>query len=229
MTVNSSIGSNIIPMDFKGAAMKYPAISQVEAYWTALSNGGTVPLRADIDPRGLEDVLEYAFILERIAPGVGRFRLAGGHLVDLMGMEVRGMPVTAIFVPEARKSLSDVIEQVCDRPQVAELTLDSSGGIGREPLAARMFLAPLRSDFGKVDRLLGCLQAEGRIGRQPRRFTVTDKKITSIGTDHAYPEAPAKPLIHSEFAEPLQAFDYRPGPKKPGDCRPALRLVMNDD
>ena len=37
-----------------------------------------------------------------MAPSVARFRLAGAHLSELMGMEVRGMPMTALFLPDAR-------------------------------------------------------------------------------------------------------------------------------
>jgi len=37
-------------------------------------------MRSQIDPRGLEQVLPSAFILERIAPGVARFRIAEHHL-----------------------------------------------------------------------------------------------------------------------------------------------------
>ena len=64
-----------------------------------------VPMRSDVDPRGIERSLEHAFILERIAPQMARFRLAGMHLTDLMGMEVRGMPTTALFAPAARAAL----------------------------------------------------------------------------------------------------------------------------
>ncbi len=43
--------------------MSYPAIAQVDAYWEALRNGRLMPERAEVDPRGLECALEYAFIL----------------------------------------------------------------------------------------------------------------------------------------------------------------------
>ena len=76
----------------------------------------TIPPRSAINPRGIEDALEYAFILDSVAPGVARFRLAGSHLTDLMGMEVRGMPITAMFVPAARKELSTLLAEVCAPP-----------------------------------------------------------------------------------------------------------------
>ena len=63
---------------------------QMEAYWRALPRSQIVPRRSDIDPRGVENLLRHAIILERVAPGVARFRIAGQHLSDLTGMEVRG-------------------------------------------------------------------------------------------------------------------------------------------
>ncbi|MEM1421046.1 MAG: PAS domain-containing protein, partial [Pseudomonadota bacterium] len=60
--------------------MQHPGLSLVEAYWEGLRAGRLVPRRADVDPRGIDQALEYSFILERIAPGMARFRLAGMHL-----------------------------------------------------------------------------------------------------------------------------------------------------
>ena len=75
----------------------YNPIAEVEAYWEALRGSRLMPTRAEIDPRGIEQALEYAFIVERIAPGIARLRIAGSHLNELMGMEVRGMPLTAFI------------------------------------------------------------------------------------------------------------------------------------
>ena len=55
------------------------------AYWSGLQDGRTVPKRADIDPRRIEGLLSDTFILERIAPGLARFRVAGANLAELMG------------------------------------------------------------------------------------------------------------------------------------------------
>ena len=77
--------------------LSYKAIAQVDAYWEGLRAGRPMPDRAEVDPRGLGDALEFAFLLEHVAPGIGRVRISGMHLRDLLGMEVRGMPLTAVF------------------------------------------------------------------------------------------------------------------------------------
>jgi len=222
-------GSNILFLEPRAEQMKYASLKQVEAYWTALADEAGIPKRAQIDPRGMEDALEYAFILERVAPGVARFRIAGGHFSDLMGMEVRGMPLTAMFEADERKSVSDLIERVCKTPEIIEIALDGGTGIGRGPLKAKMLLAPLRSDQGAVNRLLGCLQSEGRIGRQPRRFTVKSVKATNIETNAIYPVASDQPRTLTQLAEPQATFAHKPKTEKPDEFRPALRLVSNND
>lgn len=172
-------------------------VAQMRAYWEGLRRGRDVPSRSEIDPRGLEAALEYAFILERVAPGMGRFRLAGMHLNDLMGMEVRGMPLTAMFTPEGRKRVADATEAVFSGPAVAELVLTAEAGIGKPPMTARLILLPMKSDMGDVTRILGCLVAEGQgIGRTPRRFIVDAAHVEQIvvgTTTPAKTPAPVRP------------------------------------
>ncbi len=207
--------------------MSYPAIAQVDAYWEALRNGRLMPERAEVDPRGLECALEYAFILEHIAPGVGRIRIAGMHLSDLLGMEVRGMPMTAFFAPGDRARLGRTLEAVVSEPKVADLTLSAPRGIGRPSLSARLYLAPLGSGGGSVPRVLGCLQALGEIGRSPRRFgieQVQTRRIVATASPQAAP-VPAQRPIMPGFAESGQPYE----PRRPLPSQPALRLVKSDD
>lgn len=208
---------------FRSGASLSP-INQAEAYWTALCAGGEVPRRSQIDPRGLENILEYACVLERIAPGIARFRLAGQHLTALAGMEVRGMPLTAFFTPATRAHLSAALEHVFDVPAVAELTLTAEPRAGRVPGGARMILLPLRSDLGAIDRALGVLVAEGMAGQiPPRRFHLSTAALRDI-TDPSAPPAPAAisaaaPAV-TGFAEAQTVLSGR---------APHLRLVVNDE
>ena len=157
----------------------------------------------------MEPVLEYAFVLERLAPGVCRFRLAGRHLNDLMGQEVRGMPATAMFEPESRKDISRLLEKVCTTACLVDVSLSAQAGFGRGALQARLFLAPLCDDQGRVTRVLGCLQSQGTIGRQPRRFSVT--QATTKPTDYSVIRL-ALPIAipQSAFAETAPSFEHQP-------------------
>ncbi len=89
MNFKSLSGRNIIPLFGTRSKTLFSQINEVEAYWYGLRSGRVVPFRSEIDPRGIERALPYTFILERIAPGLARFRLAGSHLNDLLGMSAR--------------------------------------------------------------------------------------------------------------------------------------------
>jgi hypothetical protein len=208
------------------------ALAQVLGYWEALRKGRTVPPRAEIDPRGIEQALEFAFIAERIAPGMARFRLAGMHLSDLMGMEVRGMPISAFFVPEARKGFAEALEAVFQGPERLEMTLLAESGYGKPALSARMLILPLASDLGDVNRALGCLISTGQIGRAPRRFRLgtlqRGQLVAGIPAAATLPDAAA---LQPGFAERPAGFAAAPAtpPDSPEARRAMLRVVRSDD
>ncbi|MDB6177833.1 PAS domain-containing protein [Paracoccus sp. Z330] len=178
---------------------------EMREYWQSLRNGRAVPARSDVEPRGIHRVLDYAFILERIAPGAARFRLAGRHLIDLMGMEVRGMPACSFIKPTSRGRFSDVLESVFKAPQIAEMGLDAPGEYARPAMQARMMLLPLRSDLGDVTRALGCLISEGETGVAPRRFDLVEDEVSPI-IDGGTTLRPSP----SSFGMAEQQRDFRP-------------------
>jgi hypothetical protein len=210
----------------------YAAIAQVEAYWNALRGKNMLPKRSEIDPRGIERALENAFILERIAPGIARLRIAGRHLNDLMGMEVRGMPLTALFMPPARRTIADLLEDVFQTPATSSLRLTSEASSGRPAIEARMVLFPLKSDLGDVSRILGCLVAKGDIGLAPRRFEIAQMDTVRIGEDaRDITSVASKPTLQpvTGFAETKGAFQGQSHENKFDaatlDRPPYLRLI----
>ncbi len=222
---------NITSMTEFRAEVGYSAISQVEAYWEGLRGARLMPKRSEIDPRGIESALEYTFVLERIAPGMARIRIAGSHLSDLMGMEVRGMPLTSLISPPCRRQINDVLEDVCERPAVCELRMNAETSATKPHLDARLILLPLKSDLGDVSRILGCLVAQGDIGHTPRRFDVVGAKIRPITTSAAMPREPIAEPVEKQvaplrgFAEPAPEFKSR----TPRPDVPYLRIVTSDD
>lgn len=195
-------------------------IQSVRAYWESLRENGRLPLRQDIDPRGLASALEQVFLVEQIAPGHGRFRLAGNLFHDLMGMDVRGMPLTTLLEAVSRERFKIGLQGVFDDAAGMHVRLEAERAIGRPALSARMMLLPLRGGSGEPMLALGVLACRGQIGRAPRRFAITSirtevvllteitSRITRRGEPAAHPAAPqgaeAKPrklpvlrLVHS--------------------------------
>lgn len=211
--------SKVIDMkNFRDGPANMSPLRQAEAYWTALRHNGDVPRRSDVDPRGLRNILEYAFVLERVAPGIARFRLAGQHLIALAGMEVRGMPMTAFFQPESRARIAEIMEETFSGPAVSELSLHGEARYGRPACDGHMILLPLRGDQGAVNRLLGVVVTDGGKGHAPTRFEIVESQVEKIsGLRPMRPLVPAQaPVDTAGFAEPVRPLSGK---------RPYLRLV----
>jgi hypothetical protein len=206
----------IVSLNKRKATLRSKILLDVMEYWEGMRAGASLPRRSEIDPRRIEGALPYAFILEEIAPGLARFRVAGGHLNDLMGMEVRGMPLSAMFIHSQRNTLLPMIEQVFRGPSSLELTL-SSRKPGHEATYAEMLLLPLLDDAGNATRALGCLVAQGTLVSPPYRFEVTASRKTPLPAPMTRPE-PRRPALRAEdrmlegFHEPYEAYRPKPTP-----------------
>ncbi|MFN3210902.1 MAG: PAS domain-containing protein [Roseovarius sp.] len=197
------------------------------AYWSRMRRDGDVPLRTEIDPRGIESLLSNAFIAEKVAPGLARLRIAGTHLSDVMGMEVRGMPLSALIAPEDRARLADAVVELFERPAQLRIELAASGGIRRAALSATLVILPLRSDLGDIARALGCFVTTGTIGATPRRFKIVDCAVTPLDLSETTAAGFAEP--QSPFPAPAPQRAETPGKKPPQHPseRSYLRLVHN--
>ena len=204
-------------------------LRQVRAYWAALCHDGLPPFRAQIDPRGIDTALGGAFIAERVAPGVGRLRIAGMLLSDLAGCDPRGLPLSVLFEPQARRAMAGILDQVFDDRAQLDLTLAAERHIGRSGLEAQLVLLPLRRQPGTPALMLGCIAVSGDPGRRERRFHITGSTATAMP---APPPARAdlrhlepRWTVQTELAEIGRDFDS-PVEKQPA---PQLRLVTPRD
>ncbi|MCJ8139726.1 PAS domain-containing protein [Falsirhodobacter halotolerans] len=189
---------------------RFPLISAVHAYWQAQRGADGVAPRDRIDPRSLPTALPNIFLIERIEPGVTRFRVAGGVLSDLMAMDVRGMPFLSLIVPTERAALATRLDDMMDGPGTLDLSLAA------DSVTARALLLPLRTLHG-VDQALGCLEVHGRIPAGPTRLTPIRAIGERIG-GYAGPEA--SPRLRHVAEDPVP---FTPAP------RPHLRLVHSVD
>lgn len=195
--------------------MRFALNNEVEAYWEGLRDGRPMPARGEIDPRGIDRALGHTFILEKVAPGMARFRLAGQHLNRIMGMDVRGMPVSALLGAESRPEFALHLKDLFDGHCALRIALHAKGGMGRPAVDAEMILLPLNDPATGIDRALGCLVSDGQLGTAPRRFSIT----------HVQPRGLVQPVQQAPaFAEDPAPFAPRPNPAA---RRPQLRLVTN--
>lgn len=200
-------------------------LAQVDAYWHALYSQGGIPVRADISPRGIEGALQHCFVIERVAHHVVRFRVAGHALCDQIGMELRGMPLSALFSPPTREQLRTVLPAIFEQPALCHLELKVKGDSGQPPVSARMIMLPLRGHTGAITHALGAIEvnpnAEAIAGPSPRRF---DEMTARLQRVPARVEIGARP----DRAEPAQGFAERARPFRPARAPRHLRLIDSD-
>lgn len=179
--------------------MTVPMLKMLRDYWEELRAGRPAPYRAELDPRKFEGALEHMFIVEQLSATQLRVRLAGMRLSEMMGMEVRGMPPEAFMDARHRDMLSDLVKTALDGPAVVEVDLqaeDDTGWITR----GQMLLLPLRSDFGEVTRLMGCIVTDHPVRHVPVNFAITGHRIAEV-------VASPRPARQAGFAEGQAGFD----------------------
>lgn len=158
--------------------MEHPGSRALIDFWSALRGDRPAPYRAEVTAAGLgASLFAHVAVLEQIAPGDYRIRLAGEVMHEIFDMEIRGMRFDALIVDEDRGRLMALADEALARRAVAVARLEGRAP-GRPGLPLELTLAPLSSDFGRIDRLLAALHplglAEGeRIGRAARRCRMT--------------------------------------------------------
>ena len=171
-----------------GHKMSDPILDGLKAYWENLRAGRVAPYRSEIDPREFKHALENMFILEIVGDKNIRVRLAGMKMCEMMGMEVRGMSPRAFMMPGDRSGFDQAILDVVAKPTVTEFvmeTVDYNGHSG----TAYVLMMPLRSDFGEITRILGCITDTGSAYEAPVRMRITRMKSEPIQFDEAADEA----------------------------------------
>lgn len=207
------------------------------AYWETLRGDRLVPFRSEVDPRGMRCDPRNLFILEDLGRDNVRFRLAGTALVDAFGMELRGMSARSMMQGKARESFGALLSETLAEPGIGYARLRRHGGTND---VWEVLLLPLRSDFGQIDRLIGCLHPVSGVvpegGATPLSFTIEEMSIRPIqGSKPARNPRPADTGFAEEptpFATPRPRFTTITGgrgndaPRAAG--RPALRIVKDE-
>ncbi len=154
-------------------------ISILHDHWQGLREGNLPPFRSEISPREIPAVLDTLFILEHLSTGDTRVRIAGMTLCEMMGMEMRGLAPEVFFTDAAQAGFSDILQAVLDGPEIAELRLGARDRLGNEGLL-RMVLLPLRSDFGDVSRIIGCVDRAPAGLKAPVRFDIFEADVRPL-------------------------------------------------
>lgn len=163
-------------------------LSSLRTYWDRLRAGRIAPYRAEIDPRQFEQALENMFIIEKLAPDNLRIRLAGMKICEMMGIEVRGMQPCCLIDEPDRTRFNRLINLVMSEPAVVELALSAPNRAGT--YRASMLMMPLRSDFGEINRVIGCTSGDGELFAPPLAFQIDEVAVSPVEPGPAPANAP---------------------------------------
>ena len=205
-------------LDGQGDALAHPHLLSLEAYWQKLREAGDIPARTDLNPARIEHVLPYTFILQRVAAGTARFRVAGQRLHDLLKMDPRGMPFSTLFDQDCHSDVRHVIEAVCADPAIIGLQVRSAATLLRPSLEGSVLLLPMRDTSGQMSRILGAIVTPDTTSHKPRRFAIRN----DLPRRHDRLGAPRPELVS------LMPHLVRPSERPDAALRPALKLVVNN-
>lgn len=194
------------------------ALTDIEEHWRDLKAASSfLPRRSEVDANRMAGALPHAFVLERIAPGVARFRIAGRAVASVLSGEPKGLPLSVMFTPASCPSLENWLDRCFDAPCLVELLIEAPQGALRPPLRGRLLLLPLLDQTGQVARALGGLLLEGVPRRTNLRFDLSEAvpRVETI-------RRPAPARVFAGAAGPTGPT----GLQEPG--RPYLRLVVSN-
>jgi len=205
------------PKAHDGPTLDDPLLQNLERYWKTLRHAQKLPARSDLNPSQIDGVLPYAFILQRVAPGVARFRVAGQKLHELIKIDARGMPFSTLFQTSERENIKSLIEAAFEEPAIIGLPLISPAAVFQPAMQASMLLLPMRDDKGQTSRILGAIVTDPHTSQRPRRFVINQAgsmRHESLGIKLATTR--------------LMPHDPEPSERPDTSLRPALRLVVNN-
>jgi hypothetical protein len=194
-----------IALDFGSKILKHPEARSLHAMWDSLRGDRPVPFRAELDAHRIGAKAPFLAILEYVGPSNFRIRIAGDRLNKWFGIELRGMSALALLHTDARNHFQATLNRVTAEPAVAALH-GSVRGPDNMMAHFEMVLLPMRSDFGRVDRVLVGLWlldapalSRGPLRLEPEEFSIA--AITEAGISAG--DAPGTQREAAETPGPL--------------------------
>ncbi|WP_299815341.1 PAS domain-containing protein [uncultured Jannaschia sp.] len=200
-----------------------PILNEAMRYWNTLREGADLPRRTALDPRAMSHIIGHAMILDRVHNGAIRARLGGHVMNDLMGMDVRGLPVRAFFELRDRDRAVELVNQVFETPASLEMDLLSQSPTGAL-LTGRMLFLPLLDSAGAPTKALSVLVTDRVVSDPPRRFGITNATMVPLQTAsmRAMPACRAAPA--SDLPEEMRPEETGAPAMRPSSV-PWLRVV----
>src|SRR3954470_15132169 len=144
--------------------MKHPSSREFYAYWDNARGDAPAPDRSEIEPGAVRELLGDVFVLSYDAGAGYPFRVAGTRVCALLGCDLKDRSFSALFAPEGRREIDDIISVVAEEMlgAVAGITATSDNGAtahlellllpfnarAHAPLSLTGLLAPFEGEHG---------------------------------------------------------------------------------
>jgi hypothetical protein len=178
--------------------MKHPSNREFFAYWDEKRGGARAPERSEIEPGAVRELLGDIFVLSYDAASGHPFRVAGTRVCALLGCDLKDRSFSALFKPDARREIEDIIAVVAEEmlPAVCGITATSENG---SPAHLELLLLPFNPRAHAPISLTGLLAPFESEPKVLRDFKPTSWRYLSHPPQKLIPRALRKLKIARGF------------------------------
>jgi hypothetical protein len=164
---------NVVPFENYKHEGDSETLREIERYWLQLRGSFLLPQSGNLKAEDLKPYLSNIFIADKIAPGLVQIKTAGPGISASLGMDPRGMPLSALFWAQARGPLASAVHATLDTPEVTRLSLHAATNPLMPAIAAKMLLLPLLNNQPEPNRIFGVLTCSCSKTNDRPRFEIT--------------------------------------------------------
>ena len=174
--------------------MKHPSNREFFAYWDEKRGDGRAPDRSEIEPGAVRELLGDIFVLSYDGAAGHPFRVAGTRVCALLGCDLKDRSFSALFKPDARREIEDIIAVVAEEmlAAVAGITATSEDG---SPAHLELLLLPFNARAHTPLSLTGLLAPFENGHRVLKDFKLTSWRYLAHPPQKLVPRALRKLAI----------------------------------
>jgi hypothetical protein len=138
--------------------MKHPSTREFFAYWDEKRGGARAPDRSEIEPGAVRELLGDIFVLAYDAASGYPFRVAGTRVCALLGGDLKDRSFSALFTPDARREIEDIIAVVSEEMLAAVAGITATAQDGSPAGIAAVAVQRPRPRAAEPDRIAGAVR-----------------------------------------------------------------------
>jgi hypothetical protein len=168
--------------------MKHASNREFFAYWDEKRGDARAPDRSEIEPGAVRELLGDIFVLSYDGAAGHPFRVAGTRVCALLGRDLKDRSFSALFKPDARREIDDIIAVVAEEmlAAVAGITATAEDG---SPAHLELLLLPFSARAHTPLSLTGLLAPFENGQRVLRDFTLTSWRYLANPPQKLVPRA----------------------------------------